>query len=202
VLISDGLQNGELYYNLANAQFRQGMLGFSMAHYLKAKEFMPRDGDLAHNLRFARKQTKDKIEPVSWQALKTSLLFWYDSFNAREWLWIFLFFNFVAWSLAIWWILQKNELVQWSLIGVMIFTLLSGASWVSKGWIKNSGGVVLEPEVSVFSGPGVTNTRLFLLHEGTDFRIRDEDGSWLRIRLADGKEGWLNRKSVASLADL
>jgi len=65
-LISDGLQNGELYYNLANSQFRQGMLGFSMAHYLKAQEFMPRDGDLSHNLRFARKQTKDKIEPASW----------------------------------------------------------------------------------------------------------------------------------------
>ena len=201
-LISSGIKNGDLYFNIANAQFRQGRLGLAIANYLKALEFLPRDADLRHNLQFANKQTKDRIESSSWVALRSSLFFWFRSFNQKEWLWIFLSFNFICWLLGIGCLFYPNEGLKWSFIVTFCFMLLSGASVSAKSLFKDPQGVVLEPEISVYSGPSNTNTKLFLLHEGSRFRISDQEGSWLRIVLTDGKEGWLNRKSVTKVEDL
>jgi SH3-like domain-containing protein len=51
--------------------------------------------------------------------------------------------------------------------------------------------------VTVKSTPAQNGTDLFILHEGTKVTIIDGAmNDWKEIRLADGKEGWIERKRI------
>jgi hypothetical protein len=53
------------------------------------------------------------------------------------------------------------------------------------------------PEAKVYSATGTDNVVLFRLHEGVEFTAVDALGDqWLRIRLADGKQGWMMAEST------
>ena len=51
-----------LEYNLANAEFRVGRLGWAILHYERARRMSPTDPDIADNLRFARSFCFDRVE--------------------------------------------------------------------------------------------------------------------------------------------
>jgi SH3-like domain-containing protein len=51
--------------------------------------------------------------------------------------------------------------------------------------------IVFSGSVSVKSSPIESGTGLFVIHAGTKVKITDELGDWLRIRIADGNEGWI-----------
>jgi hypothetical protein len=44
------------------------------------------------------------------------------------------------------------------------------------------------------SGPGTSYTALDVLPQGTPAKIEEMSGGWARVRLADGREGWLARR--------
>ncbi len=50
--------------------------------------------------------------------------------------------------------------------------------------------VVLQKSVTVLSEPQAAATEVFTLHEGVKVRIIDQSGAYVRLRLADGKDGW------------
>ena len=60
--VDNGYQNGDLYYNLGNAYFRENRLGLAILNYEKALRFDPTNDDYEYNLKFARSMTKDKVE--------------------------------------------------------------------------------------------------------------------------------------------
>jgi SH3-like domain-containing protein len=47
--------------------------------------------------------------------------------------------------------------------------------------------------VNVKSAPDDNGTDLFTIHEGIKFLVLDHVGSWNKIRLADGKVGWIEK---------
>jgi len=51
--------------------------------------------------------------------------------------------------------------------------------------------IVFSPSVSVKSAPDAQSTDLFVVHEGVKVELTDEVGDWKKVRLADGKIGWL-----------
>ena len=87
-LVQDGVRNGYLFYNLGNAYIRMGKTGPAILNYVRAKNLIPRDENLAANLKFAIQQTRDKIEVPSLGSLNT-LFFWVKDFSFNE----LVFFN-------------------------------------------------------------------------------------------------------------
>jgi SH3-like domain-containing protein len=52
----------------------------------------------------------------------------------------------------------------------------------------------------VKSTPAKQGTDLFILHEGTKVTITDGSmKDWKGIRLADGKEGWIETRQIESI---
>jgi SH3-like domain-containing protein len=52
----------------------------------------------------------------------------------------------------------------------------------------------------VKSTPAKNGTDLFILHEGTKVNITDGSmRGWLEIRIADGKEGWIERNKLEEI---
>ena len=51
--------------------------------------------------------------------------------------------------------------------------------------------IIFSQSVSIKSSPDAQSTDLFVLHEGVKVDLLDAVGEWRKIRLADGKIGWL-----------
>ena len=48
--VDEGIVNADLYYNLGNAYYRSGKLGFAIFYYKSALRLHPSDDDIQHNL--------------------------------------------------------------------------------------------------------------------------------------------------------
>jgi SH3-like domain-containing protein len=46
------------------------------------------------------------------------------------------------------------------------------------------------------SSPDTSVTDLFVLHEGSKFKIEDNVGEWYEIKLSDGNKGWVPSNSL------
>ena len=56
---------------------------------------------------------------------------------------------------------------------------------------KDQPAIVFAQETQVKSEPNLRSNEVFLLHEGTKVQILDTVNNWKRIKLADGKTGWI-----------
>ena len=52
-ILNQGIESGNLYYNLGNSYFKLGNLGSAILNYVRAKRLIPRDSDLRLNLNLA-----------------------------------------------------------------------------------------------------------------------------------------------------
>ena len=63
-ILSSGRQSGKLYYNLANAYFKEQEIGRAILNYNRALRLNPGNEDIRYNLQVAEKMTKDHIDAV------------------------------------------------------------------------------------------------------------------------------------------
>jgi tetratricopeptide (TPR) repeat protein len=200
-LLERGHLNGHVLFNLGNAYIRLGELGKAILHYKKASVLLPRDGDLKANLQYGRSLTKDRIEEVS-PSFWHSLAFWYFGMNFRELLIAFVFLNTLLWGSALLHLYRESEWVKWSFWLSLLLSLILGVSAGLKyrESVRNTGGVILAEESPVRAGFSRSDTTLFVLHEGAEFTILDEEKGWWKIELQDGKKGWLNAHAGGRVA--
>ena len=62
LLVSDGVENGKLWYNLGNAYLQSGEVGEAIASYKSAQRFIPLNGRLKTNLEHARLLVQNPIK--------------------------------------------------------------------------------------------------------------------------------------------
>lgn len=200
-LIDRGVLNGHVFYNLGNCYVRMGKVGEAILNYRKATLLLPRDGDLKANLRYARSLTEDRIEPAPASIWKT-LAFWYDGLNVRELLLVFILLNGLLWASALWMLFRESEWAKWCLALSLVAGVAAGISAGLKhhGTYANRDGVLLAEEVPVRAGFTRKDTTLFVLHQGAEFRILDQENGWWKISLPDGKKGWLPAETGGRVA--
>jgi len=185
-------RNGHVFYNLGNCYVRLGQVGRAVLNYRKALLLLPRDGDLKANLQHARSLRQDRTEerPASiWH----TLAFWYHAMNLRGLFIAFCALNLLFWSALLLRLFRDSEWVRWAIALSLILTVLMGVSTYLKyrETFRNPDGVVLEEESPVRAGFSHKDTVLFVLHEGTEFRILGREKGWWKIELPDGKKGWI-----------
>src|SRR5690606_22163308 len=64
---------------------------------------------------------------------------------------------------------------------------------------NNQPAIVFANESDVKSEPNLRSKEDFRLHEGTKVQILDTGNSWKKIKLADGKTGWIPNESIKAL---
>ena len=200
-IVNKGRPNGHVFFNLGNTYIRLGDIGKAILNYKKAAVLLPRDGDLKANLQYARSLTKDRIEgasPPFWH----TLAFWYFGMNLKELLLAFAVFNVFFWASALFNLYRNSEWAKWGLWLSLLLSLLLGVSTGLKyrESLRNTGGVVLVEETPVRAGFSRNDTTLFVLHEGAEFTILDQEKGWWKIALADGKKGWVPAQAGGRIA--
>ncbi len=199
-ILQRGEASGELYYNLANAYHRLGQIGRSVLYYERAKKLMPRDRDIEANLGLARMGTVDRVEPP----VRLAVWDWVDEvrdgLSLRELGRVLLLIGILLIpAFALW----RFGSARFRSYGRSLFVGLLALYVLSAGWYFWRSGldarpyaVVLETKVDVFSAPDSSATQVFTLHEGTRVLTSDNLTGWTRIRLADGRQGWLLADTV------
>lgn len=204
-LLEQGV-SADLYYNLGNAYYRVENMPKAVLNYERALQLAPGDKDILFNLQMARSKTIDKITPESEMFFVT----WYHSLvklmSIDGWaktavasllcavalILVYLFSN------TIW--LRKVGFFS-GLAFTALFLLGNLFAWQQKSELVNRrGAIIMQSAVSVKSTPAKSGTDLFVLHEGTRVTITDASmKSWRHIRVADGKDGWLEAKAIEEI---
>ncbi len=201
-LVDAGAHDGRLYYNLGDAYFKSGDLGRAILNFRRAQRLLPRDGDVAANLRLARAQTLDRIETqdtgivgfvrraVGWTTLD-------EAASAALALWLALC-GLV--SAAIVW--RSKQRLWLYLTGGVAVLLLLGVLTVGVKWMDEHGqrpAVVVAAEVAVRSGPGDDYLAEFTLHAGAEVRVVERRAGWVRIALPGNLQGWTPGEAVSEI---
>jgi tetratricopeptide (TPR) repeat protein len=197
-LVERGHDNGHLHYNLGNAYLRNGELGRAVASYRESLADLPRDQDVAANLSFARRSTKDALTPPEPSPWLRTLVPWHYELSRRELTWTVLALNLLFWcALAGLLFRRRWASLSWTALGLLLLLLATGGSLLVRHLWPTRVAVVLPQEIDAVSGPGSDAVVRFKLHAGTEVEVEGEREGWVRIALPDGQQGWVAEDQVA-----
>ncbi len=199
-LADSGIENGKLYYNLGNACLRAGELGRAILNYRRAERFIPNDGQLEANLRFARSLCENQIPATGEQEFVRIFFAWHFGVPIRFryaiglgmyvlfWLLLFarMYFKSIRWGLAV-----VPCLAVWLTLGCSV--------WYDEvAQPKDREGVITADEVIVRKGNGEGFEPQFeqALHQGVEFSVLEQRKDWIHIRLPDRKTGWIRSRKA------
>ena len=199
LISEEGLVNGHLFYNLGIAYFRSGETGDAVSAFLAARRFLPRDPDVAANLRFALTKIADKLDADKPREARNSISSVLDKVTARELaLTLGILVGLIGLALALSLTVRAVGPFRNGVLGSLIFPLLIAGLLTAKLQQPEIWGAVnTTANAAVYSGPSEQNTKVFELHDGAPVLITERGTSgYLRILLSDGKSGWITGSQV------
>ena len=193
----------DIYYNLGNAYYRMDEMPRAVLNYERALLLSPGDADIRFNLQMARSKTIDKITPESEMFFVT----WYHALvnltSVDGWAFMALLALGLAVVLALVYLFTSpiwlRKLGFFGAFGLLlVFIVANVFAYAQKqSFISRSGAIIMAPAATVKSTPAKQGTDLFILHEGTKVEITDGAmKQWKRIRVSDGKEGWIETSQI------
>lgn len=201
-VLDQGVASEALYYNLGIAFYRLDRLGDAIRYFEKAALLDPGDRLVRHNLDIARSRLTDRITRLPtpfWLRIGQGVV---RAFGV---------YGLFTIGLAGWFTLatcivlgiRRGSVESWirrgAVAGAIIAVVFLGAAFLSSAVSPfGNRSVVVEEAVPLTSSAGGTD-RLQELHEGTVVDILEVQGSWARVRLANGVTGWLEAAGLAGI---
>lgn len=221
-LVDTGVENPDLYYNLANAYYKSNNLARAVLFYERTLRLTPRDRDARENLSLLRMQLKDRQFVREQNRFMRSIVVFHSNLNPAEMFTLATISYLLLCCLVIVFVfrdappviavyrrvsmvspgrflgltrLQDFLLAMGVVFVLSVTTTLSTSIKISKERGRRE-AVVLPAEVAVLGSPTDDATLRFRVHEGTTVIIREQSGSWLRIQLPGGLSGWVAAQAV------
>lgn len=201
-VLDEGVASAALYYNLGIAFYRLDRLGQAVRYFEKAAQLDPGDRLVRHNLDIARSRLADRIT-----GLPTPFWIRIGQGVVRA----FGVFGLFTIGLAGWFTLatcivlgiRRGGARSWvrhgAVAGAVVAVVFLGAAFLSSAVSPfGNRSVVVEESVPLTSSAGGTDS-LQELHEGMVVDILEVQGSWARVRLANGVTGWLEAAGLAGI---
>ena len=201
-IIKNGYESPALFYNLGNARFKLKDVPGSILSYERAKRLAPRDEDVLYNLQLANLRVIDKIDPIP----EFFLTEWWRDFirscSSSTWALLAISGLWIAVVTAAVVMVLRTPTVRKILALGTIFLVIgsavafTGMNLQSRYQRSEELAIIFTPSISVKSSPDLKSTDLFVLHEGLKVEVLDSYANWKKIRLPDGKVGWIPAQSV------
>ncbi len=191
-LVDEGFDGPSLHLDLGNSLLRAGARGRAVASFLRALRLDPSDADARANLALATRDDVDRLvgaaEPSFWARLV-------DRAGDRPAAGLFL----GGWAL-LWLLLAARRLagprsrlaLDLAIPAAALAAALGGALVAGRVADRRTpAAVVIAAETPLREGPSRTLRATVDLHEGTTVRLLEVRGELVRVRLANGAEGWV-----------
>ncbi len=203
MILSRSEHSAKLYYNLANALFKDGDLGAAILNYNRALRLSPGDDDIRYNLHtIVEAKTKDKIEAIPQFFALVWLSSLRDMISGAAWVAISLLALVVALLALLLYLLSSTLNLRkagfyTSAAAILIFICTTWAAYSARERVLSEDeAIVMVSSTAVKSSPDGSATELFILHEGTKLTITEHLDEWVEVVIADGKKGWLESKTI------
>lgn len=204
-ILSTKKHSAELYFNLGNAHYKLNHIAPSIYYYEKALQLAPNDADIENNLAFARNMTIDAVDVIPEAGLSKLLNNATNTLTFDAWAKIsigfvfcfvilFLIYYFAYTSL------RKRLTFLGSLASLLLMciTLLFAFHKFNLDK-KDKPAIVFAKESLIKSAPNNRSEESFKLHEGTKVQVIDTVNNWKKIKLQDGKTGWISSEDIKAL---
>ena len=195
-IIVQGYRTPEVYYNLGNCYFKASNTGKSILNFERAHKLAPDDEDITHNLKLAQLKTVDRLIPVPQLAVVVQWNNFLSSQSSKGW---GIFAVAFLWAsllvFAVYYFVFKNKLVFAVCSLLFVFSLVSVSLAFKQSYAEQNSceAILLAENASVKSAPDDNGIDIFTIHDGIKFQLLDQVGNWSKIRLADGKVGWIEK---------
>ena len=197
-VLKQGLESGNLYYNLGNCYFKEGSVDLAILNYERAKRLIPQDKDLEANLRYSSSLIKYKSsEPArKWFKRiidKTSGHFSIDRITLA----LSLTYILMALAVVIAVVVKSRKRIAFVIIAILgtIFVFLAVSFYDNIASLKNQAIIILESADAKFE-PLDSATTYFTLYEGMKLHIISSKDDWYKVKRPDGKVGWVRKSDL------
>ncbi len=204
-ILTNGKQSAELYFNMGNAHYKLNHIAPSIYYYEKALQLNPNDKEIKNNIGFARNMTIDAVDAIPEVGFSKFVNNISKSFTFERWayiaiglvvLFVILFLTYYFANASV-----KKRL---AFIGSMTTIVLAGLSLFFafhnyELFENDQPAIVFAQESQVKSEPNLRSSESFKLHEGTKVQVMDTVNNWKKIKLADGKIGWIPQSDIKLL---
>ncbi|MGB0892327.1 MAG: SH3 domain-containing protein, partial [Flavobacteriaceae bacterium] len=166
-------------------------------NYEKALQLDPLNQDAANNLVFAKRLTLDAIEELPKTFLQRFNENYLQKFSFNQWAIIvvilsslasllFLLFYFSVTSS------RKRMYFVTSILSFLLLIISLVITYNQYNFSKNNiNAIIFSEKAEVKNAPTLNSEDVFTLHEGTKVKVLDAVDNWKKIKLADGKIGWI-----------
>jgi tetratricopeptide (TPR) repeat protein len=195
-ILSQGYRTAEVYYNLGNCYYKLNSLNKAIVNYERALKLAPQDEDIRHNLAIANTKVVDKIQPVPTLAILNTWNNVVEAKSSHGWAWFavgFMWLALVFFAVYLFVGVRRLSITLGTLFVLLSVAFISLAVKQSNKEQQSDSAILMVPNSFVKSAPDANGNDLFMLHGGVKFQIVDRVGEWSKIRLADGKIGWLEQ---------
>ena len=195
-LVSEGVADAAVFYNMGNAYYRAGNLGAAIANYERALHAAPHHEHARRNLEFCIAKTErqwGRPLPPAWQE---GLLMWHDDLSPPTVYRLAMLSWFALWvvlALRLW---KPNKYLSRAAIVLGI----AATAFATSAYVKFHPpllAVALNDHAPVRFGFGEGQAMSFELLRGDRVVLDVRRDGWAQVRNADGERGWVDEKSLA-----
>lgn len=200
-----GMTSDRLCYNIGNAYYKCGQLGESILYYERSLKLNPANADAAYNLGIARESVLDRIETVPEFILAKWLRSLKYTLSSNAWAYVALaLMLLVAAGLLLWRFSSRKGVRTPGFVAACVCLVLAlsayAFSWSERGDVlSDRDAIVMQSVTSVKSSPSGEGKSLFILHEGTKVEVLDSVGDWVKVEIADGRQGWMPEGDISRI---
>jgi tetratricopeptide (TPR) repeat protein len=209
-LVDAGIRDPDVYFNLGVAHARQDQLGIAILNLERAARLRPGDdetnaaletarGTLGKRLAQARGEATIEAKPPLSEALVRSVH--EDTLAIALLVFDVLFFGLLLVYARLRTDAQRTAAaVSAAACGVLL--LISGVGLFLKrgGQTDGAAAVVLREGAELREGPDRHAKLRAAAHEGASARVLASDGSFVRVKIPGGAEGWMAERDVGVIA--
>lgn len=199
LLVSDGVANSRLYFNLGNAYLESGQTGRAIANYLRCLRIEPTMREAQVNLAYAKKMLQTPAEAKrsdsSFAAYAAIGNKWLNSRVSPHTVFVVMI---VAWT-AVWAFIGARLLgfrFPWksaTCAAIVVFILTAASSTLSWQTAERQMAVVVQAPVA--SG-AKTDVAAAKVSQGEVVELVQKRGGSIRVRTGNGETIWLPNDSV------
>jgi len=201
-ILKSDKHSAELYFNIANAHYKLNHIAPSIYYYEKALVLKPNDKDIKNNLAFANNMKIDAIETIPQTSISKTYNKIINLFSIDGWAIAAVSFVilFVLLYLLYYFEFQTNKkrlYFSTSIVSMLLVFVALGFTFASFSNAKNNKpAIVFAQETQVRTDPKIKSDEAFTLHEGTKVQVLDSFNQWKKIKIADGKTGWIKNEDI------
>ncbi len=203
--IALGFESKWIFYNLGLLHEKVGHVGYAMYYLKKAEKVAPDDVLINKRIVFLQEKIKDKfmipiendrfidvfLKPWDYWSLKEAGIYLIISF----WIFSLYFLLFHVFSMSGSFKFYKPVLfIQ---VGLICFLLIQSMRILQNS--NQSEAIILGDVVEIHEGADILSPKIQTVHAGLPVLFEDKIGDWIKVRLYNGKVGWLKKNQLSAI---